>query len=288
LKPVRLRSTLFIGILAAAATPVSAQTAALPDVLSRTTDYVQQFIRQFSSVVAEEHYVQESQLLPKTTGSGFQQAFVLPTERLELQSDFLLVRTSESSDYVAFRDVYSVDGRAVRDRRERLTRLFLQTPAVALDQARQVERESARYNLRPARSISNPLIAIGILQPRYRDRFDYTLGDADRRIGPDVVVVRYREKARPTIFKAADGHDLPAEGRLWIDAPTGRVVKSEVVTSGSDTSTTTFASDSEFKIDVPVEMREAYPLGRASMTGVAKYGRFRRFSVQTEQELRPK
>jgi len=281
-----MRPWLVLPVALAFAPAASAQTVALPELLARTTGYVQQFIRQFANVVAEERYVQELQRPAKVTGSGFQQAFVPPPpERRVLQSDFLLVRTSDVSDWVVFRDVYSVDGRPVRDRQERLTRLFLQQPDVAFQQARQVEFENSRYNLRPLRTIDNPLIAIGFLQPRYRDRFEFARRDADKRIGPNIVVVQFKEKARPTIFKAADGQDLPAEGRYWIDAPTGRVVKSEVVTTGSGSLITTFASDDEFKIDVPVEMRAAYASGTVSVTGVAKYGRFRRFLVQTEQAL---
>jgi hypothetical protein len=269
------------------ATPVCAQSVSTPELLDRATAYVQQFVREFSNVVAEEQYVQESQKTPRETGSGFSRAFVPGTpERRELQSDFLLVRTDESSDWFAFRDVFSVDGRAVRDRQERLTKLFSQPTAFALQQVRQVALESARYNLSPRRTINNPLLALGMLQARYRDRFDFSARGSDASVGANVIVVQYKERVRPTVLQTPGGRDLPVSGRFWIDAPTGRVLKTQLDTDGADSVSTTFAADSQFQIDVPVEMREAYEIGDASATGIARYGRFRRFTVQTDEQLR--
>src|SRR5260221_597989 len=101
---VRVGAVLFIVILAADATPVRAQSAPADDILARATAYVEQFIVRFSNVVAEERYLQESQKPPRTTGSGFSQTFVPSTpDRVELRSDFLLVRVSEAGDWSAFR-----------------------------------------------------------------------------------------------------------------------------------------------------------------------------------------
>lgn len=44
---------------------------------------------------------------------------------------------------------------------------------------------------------------------------------------------------------------------------------------------TSFTFDAALQLDVPVEMRESY----GGMTGVASYGRFRRFGVQTEERI---
>jgi hypothetical protein len=287
---VRLRFILSIVILTAVATPASAQTADADDIVARATAYVEQFIVRFSNVVAEERYLQESQKPPRTTGSGFSQTFVpsIP-DRVELRSDFLLVRVSEAGDWSAFRDVFSVNGRPVRDREDRLIRLFTLTPAAAPELARKTARESARYNLGGQdRTFNHPLLALGLLQRRYRDRFEISLRRADPQFGAGVVVVGYKEHDRPTILRRNDDRDLPIEGRWWIDSASGRVVRTEMVVLGSDRITTSFASDEQFQIDVPVEMSEAYVYRGAAVTGAATYGRFRRFAVQTEQDLRLK
>ena len=105
----------------------------VPDIVVLASGYVDRFIQEFSNVVAEERYVQES---------------AYPHRRRELVSDFLLVTPPGSVGRYQFRDVRVVDGAAVRDRAERLTKLFLDAPAyksVALARAAAVARESERY-----------------------------------------------------------------------------------------------------------------------------------------------
>jgi hypothetical protein len=46
------------------------------------------------------------------------------------------------------------------------------------------------------------------------------------------------------------------------------------------TITTTFGLDEKLGIDVPLEMRDHYPLQDVEIRGVATYSRFRRFPVQ--------
>ena len=50
--------------------------------------------------------------------------------------------------------------------------------------------------------------------------------------------------------------------------------------------TTTFVFDERLQLAVPAEMRDSYP-GYLDMTGVATYGRFRSFQVQTNETIRP-
>ena len=93
----------------------------LQTILDRVGEYVLRFERQVSGVVAEEQYVQDADKSDRP--------FV--THR-ELKSDLLLVRTGggdagSAGSYVQFRDVFEVDGEAVRDRTDRLGR---PTPSV--------------------------------------------------------------------------------------------------------------------------------------------------------------
>jgi hypothetical protein len=55
----------------------------------------------------------------------------------------------------------------------------------------------------------------------------------------------------------------------------------EVITSG-----TIAAALALF--DVPTQMEEWYPDGAGEVTGVASYGRFRRFEVRTEEAVSPR
>ena len=53
----------------------------------------------------------------------------------ELRSDLVLIRTGDLLGWQMFRDVFEADGGPVRDRQERLSRLFEQPARVALEQA---------------------------------------------------------------------------------------------------------------------------------------------------------
>src|SRR5260221_3782925 len=96
----------------------------LKDVLARVGDYVVRYERELSSIVAEEQYVQQDGLSAQPMGIARP-----PNPRRELKSDLLLVRAAGNDGYVQFRDVFEVDGHPVRDRSERLIKLFLDPSA---------------------------------------------------------------------------------------------------------------------------------------------------------------
>jgi hypothetical protein len=265
---------LVLGMSAAA----SAQTPAALELVGRAGRYVSTFIDTFSNVVAEETYVQES----IWTRGG---------QRRELKSDFLLILPPDSSVWVPFRDVFEVDGRPVRDRQERLTKTLLQPTKSALERAYQIAQEGARYNIEASmkRTINNPLLALAFVQAEAQPRFRYSLDRRDPAEGPGVWIVEYREDAHPTFIKGAFDKDMPVKGRYWINEADGRIIRSEVSVEDPSVGakiTTDFQQDDRFKIDVPVRMSEVYRLinGRV-VTGVATYGRFRRFGVSTDEKI---
>src|SRR6266850_1287682 len=93
-------------------------TPALEQLLERTAIYIGKFIEQFSNVVAEEKYVQDTlgNLPIVMSGRGGLSATGGPASRhREIKSDFLLVKVGPA-EWLPFRDVYEVDGTAVRDR----------------------------------------------------------------------------------------------------------------------------------------------------------------------------
>src|SRR2546425_12077582 len=127
-----------------AALAIAAQPDPRPTIdtlLQRAASYVSDFEARFSNVVAEEHYLQRA---PSRLRS--MSGIPILVHR-DLKSDFLYVKVPGDDTWIPFRDVFEVDGRPVRDRQERLTALFLQPPALAVDQAKQIPNESARYNI---------------------------------------------------------------------------------------------------------------------------------------------
>jgi len=224
-------------------------------------------------------------------GNAFRSSATRPSAKhRELKSDFLIVK-SDGQMWEPFRDVFEVDHIPVRDREERISKLFLKPTGDSEARASAIAEESARYNLGAVRrTINNPVFALIFLQPELRWHFKFTLGKPDRRLGDDVRVVEFIEEARPTVITGLPGQDMAAYGRFWIEAATGRVVKTEVRVDERGikaTLTTVFRPDERLGMDVPVEMREDYELADSHVSGNATYGRFRRFEVNASEEITP-
>jgi len=246
--------------------------------LDSASRYVATFVERFTNVVAEERYIQDWK-----TNAG-----VLLVHR-ELKGDFLLTRPAPTAPWLAFRDVFEVDGEKVRDR-FRIDELLLKPTAKALEEAASITRESAKYNVsNVSRTINQPLFTMIFLQAGYHAKFYYSVEKLDKAVGPNVWILQYKETARPTVVRGTQNRDLPAKGRFWIDAATGRVAKTEIQLEDNLQSaqlTTTFAEDQRFQIDVPKEMKEQYAVkgNGGRVTGVATYGSFRQFDVTTTEE----
>lgn len=280
----------------------TAERPALDDLLNRAAWYLDYFIDQFENVVAEESYVQDASTpLPSySPGAGGGRGSILPgpsaaelsrARHRDLRSDFLLVKSPDTLALVAFRDVIAVDGVPVRDRQQRLARLFLEAAPDTMTQAQRIGDEGARYNLGNMRStLGNPVLGLGVLQFSYQPRFKFSLGKEERGVGPNVWVVDYQETASPAMIRGEANRDLFAHGRLWIDSTNGSVMKTELQVEQPAVRAhivTTFRNDDRFGIAVPSEMREQYSFNSGSkITTVASYGRFRRFDVTADENVR--
>ena len=246
----------------------------IEELIAKTAAYVSQFVDQFSNVVAEETLVQET---------------TIPRRKRTMRGDFLLVRYPGDSQWQAFRDVAEVDGKPVRDKEERLTKLFLEPAANAVRRARELQQAGARYNLLDIGSLNNPLTVVAFLQNGYRERFRFTLAGLDKKLGPTVRQVQFQEFKLPTIIKGNGNQDILSRGLAWIEEDTGRVVKTELRIGSRSTPIsiiTEYKFDEELGINVPVTMRDWYPDGTGEIRGVATYGRFRRFQVTTTEEVK--
>jgi hypothetical protein len=266
-----------VGVVACASL-ASGQTQK-SDLLDRLDVYITKFVDGLSNVVAEERYSQAS---------------TSPTRRRTLRSDYVFIRYPGTTAWHAFRDVFEVDGKAIRDDREdRLAKLFLRPPGESLNRAQQIAQASTQHNVHEVGSVNQPVLAMALLQREYRDRFHFDVGRVDRKMGPTVRVLRFEEFKIPTFLRQGPNLDLPIDGLAWIDETTGRILKTELrlgereAVGGSfrrgasfpTTVITRFGFDEGLGADVPVEMRDRYPMGRLEIEGTATYSRFRRFQV---------
>src|SRR5262245_18145712 len=179
--------SIVLATAALAGPPMRAQEPSMATVLERADEYVTAFQRQLSGVVAEETYVQDvREPLPGGTGPRAPMRRG-PTHR-ELKSDLLLVKPVKADRWIQFRDVFEVDGKPIRDRSERLMKLFVEPTAATADRAEQIVTESARYNIgNVVRTINVPLFALLILDPQRREHFKFTrVGSGSPTIAGDL------------------------------------------------------------------------------------------------------
>jgi hypothetical protein len=258
--------------LALSAGTPAAQPRTIDDLMFRVGDYVHRFVDRFSNVVAEEEYERNKVL---TRGQ---------VERI--RSDYLLVRhPGGARSWLTFRDVLSVNGRAVDNHQERIIKLFVQPFESAIQQANAITRYGARY-ISP---LSDPLLGIAFLQHQYQPHFRYTLGDRDDRVGLGVRRIKFEETIVPTILRGDGNRDLPTRGTAWVVEQNGRVVRTELEVGSARSIpivTTTFTFDDTLQIDVPATMQDSVVSRSSTLNrGVAYYSHFRRFTVRTEERI---
>jgi hypothetical protein len=256
-------------------------------VLERAAAYVARFQQRLSSVVTEEHYMQDWQTA-RTAGR---------VEHRELRSDLILMQVGRDTSWTEFRDVFEVDGRAVRSRDGRLEDLLRR--ATDLADASTIVAEGARYNIGDVeRNVNTPLFSLRFLETANQPRFtfkrasggvraapasDAAVADRVFRVSTDVWVIAYRERQAGTLIRTARRKDQPASGRFWIEPDTGRVLLSELIVGDRDLHATievSFQSEPLLDMLVPVAMRERYDVRktRSVLEGRATYGAFRLLS----------
>ena len=272
-----------LGILAVSliAVPVLAQTPEIDAILDKAGDYVALYEKTFVGVVAEETYRQQVQ-----GGRGRNDARGFPVEtqgqRRDLKSDVLLVRAPAGDRWIQFRDVFEVDGKPVRDRAERLTKLFLQPSASAQQQVDDIAASSARYNIGGVnRNVNLPVLALTVLEPQNRAWFSFKGRKASNTFELD-----YQEERTGTLIRTGGDRAMPSRGRFTIDSASGSVLSSELIAESGTLRArieVTYAPDPGVNALVPREMREKYSLGDGStIDGKATYAKYRRYQVTVD------
>jgi hypothetical protein len=279
--------------------PSFAHDPGLNPFVARVADYVSVYGEELSSVVSEETYTQEASgpgTVPGRTVVLDGRAIGTSTNAggkatRTLVSDYLQVRIPGVEGWLPFRDVFEVDGQRVRDRQDRLVKLFVETsPSRALDNARAIVRESARYNIGTVRRELNlPTLPLWFLEPQNTRRFNFRKVGEDTLSGRRVFVVEYTEITHPTFIKTPEGEDIVSSGKIWAEPTTGRVHRT-LLTASIASITVNYASRPEVPgLWLPVTMEEQYARGATLITGKATYANFRQFQVQTsEQVILPK
>lgn len=277
-----------------------APTAALPLVLSKAATYVEVYASHLSGLVMEESYVQDVEQINRF---GYRTNTRGGVSHRVLKSDLLLVRPQGSDAWMQFRDVFEVDGKALRDRNDRLEKLFLQPSKSTAAQAEKIVRESARYNIGDIeRTINLPLLAMTILdreiQPNFQFRSPDPNGDlklpksAAFAARSGAVMIEFNETTVRTMITTPQGKNLRAHGRFWFAMPDAEVLMTELAVEDYTLSATIHVAYDRrpgLAVPAPVEMHELYVnrLNSSKVEGTATYSNFREFNVKVDEQIAP-
>jgi hypothetical protein len=268
-----------IGLSALAATSQAPAPPPLERLLALAADYIAEYERAVTAVVAQEDY---------------QQRVLSEGKSRRLRSDLIMI-ADDANGWVEFRDVFEVDGRAVRDHDERVVRLFMKPNPNAREQTQRIVRESARFNLNPNRASFNRTLNIPMTALRYlrrqnqrRSRFELA-PPPEPAAGAALAVIRFREQSTPRLIGSRD--DAPASGTFWVDPVSGAVARSELKISSRviiATLKAAYSKQLEPAIWLPVSMDEYYRLSSVGVDidGHATYSNFRRFRVDVSTDIK--
>lgn len=280
-------------VVVVAATSLHARDEpSLETVIARAASYVAGYQKRLAGIVAEEHYRQNVQTISR--GGRTTRQF------RDLRSDLLLVRPTGEDRWLQFRDVFEVDRQPIRDRDERLYKLFVEPTTDARSRAEAIQAESARYNIGPLmRTVNMPILALMFFEQVNLPRMSFVKHDAGnvkRFAGlaapADIWSIDYRETEPGTLIRGDAGRDIPSHGRVWIDSATGRFLRTELVSGDLNIQAmidVTYRTEPGLDLLVPGEMRELYVVRRteARIDGRANYSRFRQFIVTTDEKTKP-
>ncbi len=268
------------------------------EVLERASGHVERTERRLSDLVVREDYAQW--VTDSQDGNNPGRSLV---------ADVLLVKPRDSDRWEIFRDVLSVDGIPVRDREERLHRLFVEAP----DSLAKIRAESIRFNLGPVfRDINCPTTALQLLEAKNLARFVVRRKGETTLDGVRVWKLQFEEKGSPTLFHNM-GRDVRARCDVWVGPEDGRVWKTRLVishlerpagTAGGEAAgrkavktglaplidaeiVTSYRFEERVGTMVPIRMFEQYQLFSGSeqllcrVWGEARYSGFRLYTVET-------
>jgi hypothetical protein len=289
-----LRHAIAFALTVSAAASPSAQRIDVDAAVARARRYLAAWKPSLAAIVAEERYRQTLQQFPmdRDVVSG-----PIVTTNRDLLSDVLLVRAGEA--WLMFRDVMTVDGVAVHDRRRRFDELFKTPGANLVTSARRIADEGARYNLgRLFRNLNTPTTALVYLEDAYASSVRWRDAKRVDLDGTPAIELAFHQNRAPYAIRSLNGEPQAARGRIWIESTSSRILRTEleirgrVPVEGSAvrpnmprsfvTVTARFGPVPGLEAWVPLSMEDAYEVeGRAEerMKGAALYTNHRIFQT---------
>jgi hypothetical protein len=223
-------------------------------VVAAAAGYVASYQQQLTSILADETYNQEIvEQTPRDQDS--------PRAR-RMNSEIFFMFAPVRHDWMTIRDVMSVDGRTIQDRRD--VKAALRT--LPADEVASAFREhNSRYNIgRTFRNFNEPTLSLLVLDEHHLARFSFDRRRVQQAGNVTLVTLAFTERDRPTLIRDPNGRAVFVRGEAIIEAGSGRVRRMQL-TSKDDTFrfdlTTVYAAEERLGLWVPTTFREEYERG---------------------------
>ena len=209
--------------------------------------------------------------------------------QLRTMSSEVFFMFTPTSDWMAIRDVVTVDGAPVAERpdiRQSLENLASSEVAAAL------KEQNSRFNIgRILRNFSEPTLGLLVLDASHRRRFAFKRKRVHKEGSVVLVTLTFTERESPPLIADRQRGSILSTGELIVEAGTGRVRHTTLrADSGANALelTTTYTADDRLAMLVPSVFREVYERGMAPrglesdaeyirVECEARYRNFRRF-----------
>jgi hypothetical protein len=274
----RLRALLVISFALAPLTVASQQPDTSTDAVVRAASaYVADYQQRLTSVVADESLEQEVLRRAPTAASDARQR--------RMVSEVFFMFIPGTNNWMAIRDVISVDGAEVPDRgnvRRELETLADHRAAAAL------MAQNSRFNIgRITRNFSEPTLCLLVLDDKHRNRFRFKRRGVQRVADVTLVTLAFTEKESPTLIRDAVHGKVFSTGEIVVEAGSGRVRQTTFRVRSGDISvelTTNYAADGRLEMWVPASFHEVYQTLQSRtdyehVVARAAYSNFRRFQT---------
>lgn len=267
-----------VAALVSVASPCDAQQLTADAAVNTLGAYLLDYETRVTDLAVDEQYEQWLKRKP-----GYGQEVVT---RRKFKSTFLLVQLPDGQSWLGLRDVFTVDGKAIRATDSpKMEEVLGGRDPEAVSEALRLMRENAKYNIGPVyRTINLPLQALALLHPRNRSRFEFTLAGPGRAAGRSAIQIDFDERGRPTIITDGFGGDRPSQGRVWVDPSTGAVLRTELrigdpALTSEAVVRVDYRWDGRLRAFLPSELEETYPLDIEVLHGRASYRNYRQFQT---------
>jgi hypothetical protein len=246
-----------VGVLVAGASSAD-EPPALADLLAQTGKYVRGLQQDFATVISDETYTQRERFSEQRSGKE-----KTSTAERTMRSEMLFLWLPQEREWLAVRNVLSVDRKAVPDSKTRLDQMLANPEPDAIARFRNLRDEGARFNIgRLRRNLSDPMLPLKFIDPAYQPRFEFRYEGADVVNGVGVWKVALTERQqRPTMIQV-DEHDVPSAGIVWMTS-SGIVMRTQLTLTDPKTLVNvsmlvSYGRDAKLGGWVPIRMDEEY------------------------------